>query len=164
MPVVVRTIMDGILHLFSDPECKQDLKGPIPQIKEETCETVSGQEPRCVFYKGKMTLTIPVPVLPSVDVPLLLYQRGCRHFKPANVPASGWHDSQNINEDKTVIKQILDKTSSTLSGYNVAKFEGQMQLCADTYCKDVSGVSKGHAFSTILFLIFVLFASLHNLS
>lgn len=69
-----------------------------------------------------------------------MYQRGCYYALPANIPSNGCHDRNNINEDKTFLKQIVDKASVVLSTWNVANFDGDLCLCSDTYCK-VSGVS-----------------------
>ncbi|XP_060579889.1 uncharacterized protein LOC132736713 [Ruditapes philippinarum] len=153
--VAVRTVIDTVLNLFQDPKCAGELKGPVPEIKEETCEETSGQVARCSFYKGSVTITIPL-IVTSVDVPLQMYQRGCYHSKPANVPSNGCHNRDNINEDKTVIKQILDKASSTFENYNVAKFTGEMCLCTDTYCRDTSAASQRAPFNILLLLACVL--------
>ncbi|KAL4221021.1 hypothetical protein ACF0H5_019284 [Mactra antiquata] len=149
IPALARTIIDGILNLFQDPECANDLKKPTPEIKEETCDVVSGKVSRCSYYKGRITLTIPL-VVTNVEVPLQIYQRGCYHSKPANVPAIGCHRRQDINEDTTIIKQLLNKASSTFKDYGVADFEGEMCMCIDTYCKLTSGSVKTPVISPLL--------------
>lgn len=153
IPDVVRSIVDTILGVFQDKECTQDLKGPIPQIQEETCEDIKGEVPRCSFYKGSATLTIPLPLIPNIEIPMKIYQRGCYHFKSANVPSTGCHGIDTINEDKTVIQQLLDKVSSTLEKYEVANFQGEMCLCTDTYCKETSGVSQSVSISLVLLTV-----------
>ena len=70
-----------------------------------------------------------------------MYQRGCYYALPANIPSNGCHDRNNINEDKTFLKQIVDKASVLLSTWDVANFDGDLCLCSDTYCKE-SGASQ----------------------
>ncbi|XP_045162362.2 uncharacterized protein LOC123527140 [Mercenaria mercenaria] len=156
VPAPVRSVIDGILNIFQDPECAQELKGPIPEIEEEICEEIPKQKSRCSFYKGSVTITIALPIVPVINIPLQMYQRGCHHFKEANVPTNGCHDRDNINEDKTFIKQILDKASSTFESYEVAKFTGKMCLCTDTYCRETSGVSECAKMNSSLLLLLLL--------
>ncbi|XP_053379303.1 uncharacterized protein LOC123527395 isoform X2 [Mercenaria mercenaria] len=112
--------IDSIINLFKDPGCAPTPKGPIPEINEETCTEVTEKHSRCSYYKGSVTLTIPLPIVPDVNISLQMYQKGCYYSKLTNVPSDGCHDRENISEDKTVIKQNLEKASSTFKGYNLA--------------------------------------------
>ena len=94
-------------------------------------------------------------VLLFTEIPFKMYQRGCYYALPANVPSNGCHNRNSINEDKTFLKQIVDRTTSALSDWDVANFQGKLCLCSDTYCQ-TSGVSQGEIMYPLLFVVQLL--------
>ncbi|XP_052759995.1 uncharacterized protein LOC128202873 [Mya arenaria] len=159
IPSVIRSILESILGLFQDDKCTRPINGPTAGVNEMTCAPPEGQVARCSHYKGELVVNAYF-----TDLPLNIDQRGCYYSLPANVPSNKCHDRNNINEDKTFIKQMLDRVASGFTSFDAVSFKGTLCLCSDTYCatsgasKGLNGGNLGPTISFILSIITVLVA------
>ncbi|KAH3707425.1 uncharacterized protein LOC127857893 [Dreissena polymorpha] len=124
----IRTVNESILSLFQDEPCSHPINGPTTGINEVACAPPEGKIARCSFHNG----SIEVEAFSGKIEPLQIYHRGCYYSLTADVPSDGCHNRSEVNEDKSILQQIIPRD---LNAVHVVYFKGEICLCSDTYCQ-----------------------------